>query len=150
MRDIIIMKYMRCVHWHAELAAPVSETVSVNHAVDLDGNTVYQLSFDNAGPAIYLPARDQYIYSMNTAVSNRKARIVYFSHGGGPLPMQGDTGHAAMVEFMRNLPALFPRPEAIVVVSAHWEMDAATLLGATRPPTWPWAGPCVLSRWRTY
>ena len=71
---------------------------------------------------------------MNKSASNNQARIVYFSHGGGPLPILGDPGHAAMVEFMRNLPTLFPRPDAIVVVSAHWEMPSATLLGAVRPP----------------
>ena len=29
-----------------------------------------------------------------------KTQIVYFSHGGGPLPILGDAGHKAMVEFM--------------------------------------------------
>ena len=29
-----------------------------------------------------------------------KAQIVYFSHGGGPLPILGDPGHKAMVDFM--------------------------------------------------
>ncbi len=33
-----------------------------------------------------------------------KAQIVYFSHGGGPLPILGDPGHKAMVEFMQALP----------------------------------------------
>jgi hypothetical protein len=31
--------------------------------------------------------------------------IVYFSHGGGPLPILGDTSHKAMVDFMVQLPA---------------------------------------------
>ncbi len=71
---------------------------------------------------------------MSTSVSGRKAQIVYFSHGGGPLPILGDPGHAAMIEFMRRLPSLLRRPDAIVVVSAHWEETAATLLGSARPP----------------
>jgi aromatic ring-opening dioxygenase catalytic subunit (LigB family) len=39
-----------------------------------------------------------------------------------------------MVEFMTRLPAQLTRPEAIVVVSAHWEEGDATLLGAPNPP----------------
>ena len=62
------------------------------------------------------------------------AQAVYFSHGGGPLPILGDASHQAMVEFMTRLPAQLALPEAIVVVSAHWEEQAATLLGAAHPP----------------
>ena len=36
-------------------------------------------------------------------LNNRTAQIVYFSHGGGPLPILGDPGHKAMVEFMKLL-----------------------------------------------
>jgi len=63
-----------------------------------------------------------------------KARIVFFSHGGGPLPILGDASHEAMVEFMRRLPSQLSRPDAILVISAHWEESAATLLGAHTPP----------------
>ena len=62
-----------------------------------------------------------------------KAQIVYFSHGGGPLPILGDPGHRAMVDFMRQLPSRLKRPEAILVISAHWEESTATLLGAQTP-----------------
>jgi 4,5-DOPA dioxygenase extradiol len=62
------------------------------------------------------------------------AQIVYFSHGGGPLPLLGDPGHRAMVDFMRQLPAQLRKPDAILVISAHWEESAATLLGAKKPP----------------
>ena len=33
------------------------------------------------------------------------ARIVYLSHGGGPLPILGDPSHKAMVDFMLQLPS---------------------------------------------
>lgn len=62
------------------------------------------------------------------------AQIVYFSHGGGPLPILGDAGHQAMIDFMTRLPAQLRRPDAILVVSAHWEESAATLTGAQNPP----------------
>ena len=69
----------------------------------------------------------------NHSNSQDKAQIVYFSHGGGPLPILGDTGHKAMVEFMRQLPSRLKKPDAILVISAHWEEDDATLLGAKTP-----------------
>lgn len=62
-----------------------------------------------------------------------EAQIVYFSHGGGPLPILGDASHKAMVQFMRQLPSRLKKPEAILVISAHWEESAATLLGAPMP-----------------
>jgi 4,5-DOPA dioxygenase extradiol len=62
-----------------------------------------------------------------------KAQIVYFSHGGGPLPILGDASHKAMVDFMARLPLQLTKPDAILVISAHWEESAATLLGAQNP-----------------
>jgi 4,5-DOPA dioxygenase extradiol len=46
----------------------------------------------------------------------------------------GDPGHRAMVDFMEKLPARLHRPEAVLVVSAHWEESVPTLLGAKAPP----------------
>ena len=68
-------------------------------------------------------------------MSNRKnpqnqAQIIYFSHGGGPLPILGDPSHKAMVNFMTQLPSRLRKPDAILVISAHWEESTATLLGA--------------------
>ncbi len=65
--------------------------------------------------------------------SQYKAQIVYFSHGGGPLPILGDDSHKAMVEFMRKLPSQLKKPAAILVISAHWEERVWTLLGAKTP-----------------
>jgi 4,5-DOPA dioxygenase extradiol len=63
-----------------------------------------------------------------------KVQIVYFSHGGGPLPILGDASHKAMVDFMLQLPSRLRKPDAILVISAHWEENTATLLGAQNPP----------------
>jgi 4,5-DOPA dioxygenase extradiol len=71
---------------------------------------------------------------MKQSSVDRGAQAVYFSHGGGPLPILGDADHQAMVEFMTRLPAQLAQPDAIVVISAHWEEHAATLLGASNPP----------------
>ena len=70
---------------------------------------------------------------MNKTGSEKMAQIVYFSHGGGPLPILGDPGHKAMVDFMQGLPARLRKPDAILVISAHWEENVPTLLGADRP-----------------
>lgn len=61
-------------------------------------------------------------------------QIVYLSHGGGPLPILGDPGHQAMLDFMKVLPASLDKPDAIVVISAHWEEDEVVILGAQNPP----------------
>jgi len=63
-----------------------------------------------------------------------RTQIVYFSHGGGPLPILGDAGHKVMVDFMRQLPSRLRKPAAILVISAHWEENAATLISAQTPP----------------
>lgn len=63
----------------------------------------------------------------------QQARIVYLSHGGGPLPLLGDAAHAAMIAFMQRLPAQLPRPDAILVISAHWEEDVVTLQDGATP-----------------
>ncbi len=64
----------------------------------------------------------------------KKSQIIYFSHGGGPLPILGDPGHKAMIDFMTALPKRLHRPDAIIVISAHWEEQVPTLLGAEHPP----------------
>ena len=70
---------------------------------------------------------------MEITKSESKGRISYLSHGGGPLPILGDAGHAAMVEFMQQLPSQINKPDAILVISAHWEESTATLMGAQNP-----------------
>jgi aromatic ring-opening dioxygenase catalytic subunit (LigB family) len=71
---------------------------------------------------------------MQTGSVDSKMQIVYFSHGGGPLPILGDPGHQAMIDFMKKLPEILHKPDLVLVVSAHWEENSAKLLGAARPP----------------
>jgi len=66
--------------------------------------------------------------------NNNKGQIIYLSHGGGPLPILGDKSHKAMVDFMFRIPSQLRKPEAILVISAHWEESIATLLGSDTPP----------------
>lgn len=71
---------------------------------------------------------------MEQNTTRQKAQIVYFSHGGGPLPILGDPSHKSMVDFMVKLPSQLKKPDAILVISAHWEERTATILGAEKPP----------------
>lgn len=59
--------------------------------------------------------------------------IVYFSHGGGPLPILGDPSHAKMNAFMTELPKSLEEPEAIVVFSAHWEENTIQVQSGEEP-----------------
>jgi len=58
---------------------------------------------------------------------------IFISHGGGPLPLLGDPGHSEMVASLNELAKRIQRPEAIVVVSAHWEEEVATLTASETP-----------------
>lgn len=51
--------------------------------------------------------------------------ILYISHGGGPLPLLNDESHNAMVQFLTQLE--LPQPKSILVISAHWEEEVATI-----------------------
>ena len=66
-------------------------------------------------------------------MQKRPGQVMYFSHGGGPLPLLGDASHQAMVSFMKDLPSKLHKPEAILVISAHWEEQVPTVLGAENP-----------------
>jgi len=62
------------------------------------------------------------------------ARVIYFSHGGGPLPLLGDPDHKNMVDFLTSITPTLQVPSAILVVSAHWEEAVATVTSRTNPP----------------
>lgn len=63
----------------------------------------------------------------------RLPKAVFISHGGGPLPLLHDQGHREMVSCLRTLAESLPRPDAILVVSAHWEEAMPTLTAARQP-----------------
>lgn len=58
---------------------------------------------------------------------------IFISHGGGPLPLLGDPGHSEMVACLEKLAARIQRPDAVIVVSAHWEEDVATITASSNP-----------------
>lgn len=65
---------------------------------------------------------------------NGLAPVLYIPHGGGPLPLLDEPGHALLVEFLARIPAALNKPKAIVVISAHFEAAIPTVLSAKNPP----------------
>ncbi len=63
----------------------------------------------------------------------RNPASMFISHGGGPLPVLGDPGHDDMVTHLGELATAIEKPSAIVVISAHWEEDDATITAHARP-----------------
>ncbi|MCH1921416.1 dioxygenase [Shewanella sp. A3A] len=59
--------------------------------------------------------------------------ITFISHGGGPMPLLNDPGHANMVSHLQALTQKFDKPSAILVISAHWEESVATVTYAANP-----------------
>lgn len=59
--------------------------------------------------------------------------IVFIPHGGGPMPLLGDANHRELSAFLRELPKQLPRPRAILVISAHWEENVASVTSAAAP-----------------
>jgi 4,5-DOPA dioxygenase extradiol len=57
----------------------------------------------------------------------KQHRVLFLSHGGGPMPLLGDQGHMEMVACLRNIASTIKKPSAIIVVSAHWEEKIATI-----------------------
>lgn len=62
-----------------------------------------------------------------------KLRVLFLSHGGGPLPLLGDEGHKEMVECLQNIRAALEKPSAIIVISAHWEEIIPTITSGAAP-----------------
>jgi 4,5-DOPA dioxygenase extradiol len=60
---------------------------------------------------------------------------VFVPHGGGPMPILGDPSHGAMVAWLKGFQRNFvtTKPDAIVLVTAHWEEDVTTITSAAAP-----------------
>lgn len=65
--------------------------------------------------------------------SEALAPVLFIPHGGGPLPLLGDPSHAKLNVFLANSLQGIRRPSAIVVVSAHWEAEVATVTSGATP-----------------
>jgi len=71
---------------------------------------------------------------MNQSLKTPSGSIVFIPHGGGPLPVLGEPGHQLLIDFLQQLPAqLIAKPAAILVISAHWEAEIATITSGPAP-----------------
>lgn len=61
-------------------------------------------------------------------------RVLYISHGAGPVPLLDGEGHAEMIDCLKTVAATIARPSAIMVISAHWEEDIPTITFGQNPP----------------
>jgi len=64
---------------------------------------------------------------------NNRNQAFYLSHGGGPLPILGDKGHLQMVTCLQEIAKTVRQPDAIIVISAHWEESKATITSGPYP-----------------
>lgn len=70
-------------------------------------------------------------------------KALYIAHGGGPMPLlnggsggsdgKGDPAHAEMISVLKSIASEIPKPDAIVLISAHWEANQATITSAKNP-----------------
>ena len=59
--------------------------------------------------------------------------IFFVPHGGGPLPLMGDPGHAGVTAMMQGLGPALDGCRAAIVVTAHWEAPQVTFSSAGHP-----------------
>ncbi|MCJ1351810.1 MAG: hypothetical protein MMC33_001794 [Icmadophila ericetorum] len=75
---------------------------------------------------------------MSQSPSDR-APVIALTHGGGPLPLLNDPGHASLIKTLKTkAPPLLKlattqQPKAIVLVTAHWETPTVTISSAAKP-----------------
>lgn len=71
---------------------------------------------------------------MTTPLTNAQPLmpVVYLPHGGGPLPLLQDPAHQSLSAYIKSLGQL-PRPEVILIISAHWEASRAEFTAGERP-----------------
>ncbi len=68
-----------------------------------------------------------------------KQPSIYFAHGGGPCffmppPPDEPTRWVGMEAYLKSVPSLLPgKPDALLVISAHWEMAKPTVLMTPKP-----------------
>ena len=70
---------------------------------------------------------------MTIKTNSLTSNVLFIPHGGGPLPLLGDKGHKELVDFLKQIAPTLGKPSAILVISAHWEEDIATITSGKTP-----------------
>jgi len=63
----------------------------------------------------------------------KQTDVLFVSHGGGPLPLMGDPGHQQLLATLQTIRSQLRQPDAVVLISAHWEQSLPTLTAAADP-----------------
>jgi aromatic ring-opening dioxygenase catalytic subunit (LigB family) len=63
----------------------------------------------------------------------KNKQVLFISHGGGPMPLLGDPSHIDLVNCLKNIVGKIKKPSAIIVISAHWEENIATITSNATP-----------------
>jgi aromatic ring-opening dioxygenase catalytic subunit (LigB family) len=59
--------------------------------------------------------------------------VVFLPHGGGPMPLLNEPNHRSLTAFLQSLGRELPRPQALLVVTAHWESNEVAISNSARP-----------------
>ena len=59
--------------------------------------------------------------------------VLFVPHGGGPMPLMGESNHQELIQFLSSVGESLPRPKAILMVTAHWEEDIVTVSSKADP-----------------
>ncbi|WP_230425689.1 DODA-type extradiol aromatic ring-opening family dioxygenase [Spartinivicinus ruber] len=70
---------------------------------------------------------------MNSRSNTSLSEVLYISHGGGPLSLLNDKGHIKLVDNLKKIASIVEKPQAIVVISAHWEEAIPTITSGESP-----------------
>ncbi len=60
--------------------------------------------------------------------------VLFVPHGGGPMPLLNDAAHSEMLDFLGSITSLIGKPDAILLISAHWEESSASISSSATPP----------------
>lgn len=58
---------------------------------------------------------------------------IFVNHGGGPLPLLGDSLHENLVKHLAAIGKTITKPRVILLASAHWETKEPTFLSSSDP-----------------
>ena len=61
-------------------------------------------------------------------------KVVFLSHGGGPLPLLSDLNHLELIQHLRQLSQDLEAPKQILVISALWEACVIQITHHSNPP----------------
>lgn len=64
----------------------------------------------------------------------RNTDVLFISHGGGPRPLFADPNHQELVDALQRYSTELKRPDAILVLSAHWEESESLKVSASAQP----------------